>query len=167
MKKVFLSFCICAATFTAFAQKADVAVPAAPTQEAASPVADIKVVEAGITVSEETHDFGKIPQGKPVTTNFTITNASKTAFKLDNVQASCGCTTPVWNKDEALEPGKSTVITVGYNAAAPGVFTKPVTITYNGKETKMIYIKGEVWATPAASAPAPAADAKSHMGHGH
>ena len=50
-------------------------------------------------------------------------------------------------------PGEKTTITVGYNAAAEGPFTKPVTITYNTNEVKQLMIKGEVWNTPAASAP--------------
>ena len=48
-------------------------------------------------------------------------------------------------------------ITVGYNAAAEGPFTKFITITYNGKESKQVTIKGEVWKTPTESAPANAA----------
>ena len=102
----------------------------------------------------ETHDFGKIPQGKPVTYNFEITNTGKTAYKLDNVVAGCGCTTPQWNKEKVINAGEKSIITVGFNAAAEGPFTKPVTITYNGTQTKVITIKGEVWKTPAASAPA-------------
>lgn len=103
---------------------------------------------------KESHDFGKIPQGKPVTHVFEITNTGKAAYKLDNVVASCGCTTPQWDKEKVVNPGEKTIITVGYNAAAEGPFTKPVTITYNGTQTKVITIKGEVWKTPAASAPA-------------
>lgn len=123
--------------------------PAAPADAAktATPV-------EALAVDKVDHDFGKIPQGKPVTTEFILTNTGKTAFKLDNVQASCGCTTPVWERDQMIEPGKSTKITVGYNAASVAPFTKPVTITYNGTQTKVVTIKGEVYATPAASAPA-------------
>ncbi|HEV2830352.1 MAG TPA: DUF1573 domain-containing protein, partial [Hanamia sp.] len=97
-------------------------------------------------------DFGKIPQGKPVTHIFEFTNNGKIPFALDNVQASCGCTTPVWNK-EVVAPGATAKITVGYNAANEGPFSKPVTITYNGNLTKQIIIKGEVWKTPVTSAP--------------
>ncbi len=107
-----------------------------------------------LAVDKTEYDFGKIAQGKPVTTEFTLTNTGKTAFKLDNVTASCGCTTPVWDRDLLIEPGKSTKITVGYNAAAVAPFTKPVTITYNGTQSKVLTIKGEVYATPAQAAPA-------------
>jgi len=99
------------------------------------------------------HDFGKIPQGKPVTYVFEITNTGKTPLKLDNVQASCGCTTPEWDKVNLIPAGSKGKITVGYNAAAEGSFNKPITITYNSTQTRQITIKGEVWKTPAASAP--------------
>lgn len=114
------------------------------------------VTEALLVKSAE-HDFGKIAQGKPVTYVFEATNAGKTAFKIENVQASCGCTTPEWEKDKDIEPGKNSKINVGYNAAAEGPFNKTITITYNGGQTKVLTIKGEVFKTPAASAPTNAA----------
>jgi hypothetical protein len=98
------------------------------------------------------HDFGKIPQGKPVTYQFEIKNAGKTAMKIDNVQAACGCTTPEWSRDD-IAPGATSKITVGYNAAAEGPFSKTITVNYNGGASKVLTIKGEVWKTPATSAP--------------
>lgn len=105
-----------------------------------------------LSLKQTEHDFGKIPQGKPVTYVFTFTNTGTTPLKLENVSAACGCTTPEWSKDE-IAPGASSKITVGYNAAAEGPFTKPITITYNGNQTKQLIIKGEVWKTPTTSAP--------------
>jgi hypothetical protein len=125
---------------------------AAPADSKAATVA--KPADETLLLKETEHDFGKIPQGKPVTTVFTVTNSGKTPLKIENVQASCGCTTPEWEKDKAIEPGATSKITVGYNAAAEGPFTKTITITYNGTQTKQLAIKGEVWKTPAASAPA-------------
>ena len=111
------------------------------------------IVEDALLLKEAEHDFGKIPQGKPVTYIFNISNTGKTNLKIDNVQASCGCTTPEWDREKEMEPGANSKITVGYNAAAEGPFTKLITITYNGTQTKQLTIKGEVWKTPAASAP--------------
>ena len=107
-----------------------------------------------LAIKETEFNFGKIPQGKPVTHIFEVSNTGKAPFKLDNVQASCGCTTPQWDKEKVIEPGASSVINVGYNAAAEGPFNKTITVTYNANQTKVIVIKGEVWKTPAASAPA-------------
>lgn len=105
-----------------------------------------------ISIKEAEYDFGKIPQGKPVTHIFAFTNTGSTPISLDNVQASCGCTTPEWSK-EAVAPGATSKITVGYNAATDGTFTKYITITYNGNQSKQVIIKGEVWKTPTTSAP--------------
>lgn len=89
------------------------------------------------------HDFGIIPQGRPVTYDFLLTNTGKELLKIENVTASCGCTTPKWST-EPVQPGKSSAITVGYNAAGEGNFEKSVTISYNGSFTKTIFIKGQV-----------------------
>jgi len=105
-----------------------------------------------LEIKENTHNFGKIPQGRPATTTFEIVNTGTTPLKLDNVQASCGCTTPVWSRDP-IEPGATAKIVVGYNAYGEGSFTKTVTVVYNTNMTKLLTISGEVYKTPATSAP--------------
>jgi hypothetical protein len=129
------------------------AMPVAATP-AIAPVADMAkpIAEDNLGITELTYNFGKIPQGKPVTHDFAIANTGKTELKLDNVQASCGCTTPVW-KPGPYKAGEKAVITVGYNAAAAGAFNKTVTITYNNGLSKVINISGEVWQAPATPAP--------------
>jgi hypothetical protein len=102
---------------------------------------------------EGEHDFSSIPQGKPVYYSFEIINTGKTPLKLDNVQASCGCTTPEWST-EPIAPGATAKIKVGYNAAAIGFFEKFITVSYNSNQTKQIKIKGTVWKAPEGSAPA-------------
>lgn len=109
--------------------------------------------EEVLGMPETAYDFGKIPQGKPVTHIFEVTNNGKDSLKISNVQASCGCTTPEWERDKVQASGEKTKITVGYNAASEGPFSKFITITYNGTQTKQITIKGEVWKTPLSSAP--------------
>ncbi len=134
MKKITFLFLLLAAFLTAGAQ----------TQA---------VTEEVLQLKETEHDFGMIPQGKPVYYTFDIVNSGKTELKLDNVQASCGCTTPEWNKDP-IAPGATAKIKVGYNAAADNYFEKFITITYNGNQTKQLKIKGTVWKAPDGSAPA-------------
>src|SRR5215213_419347 len=82
-----------------------------------------------LAIKEVEFDFGKIPQGKPVYHLFEIVNKSDKPLKLDNVAASCGCTTPEWSREE-IAAGATSIIKVGYNAAAEGHFEKPITITY-------------------------------------
>ncbi len=109
-----------------------------------------------LLLKESSHEFGKIPQGKPVYYNFEIVNTGKTPLKLDDVHASCGCTTPEWSRD-AIAPGATAQIKVGYNAAAEGPFEKNITITYHSSQSKTLIIKGVVWKAPEGSAPANAA----------
>lgn len=103
-------------------------------------------------INETSHDFGKIPQGKPVYTHFELKGMGD-SLKLEMVQAGCGCTTPEF-KAGAYAPGEPVKIKVGFNAAAAGPFSKPITITYNGGQQKVIMITGTVEVTPSAPAPA-------------
>jgi Protein of unknown function (DUF1573) len=105
-----------------------------------------------LSLRETSFNFGKIPQGRPVTHVFEVTNTGKEPLVLENVQASCGCTTPEWSR-EAIAPGATQRITVGYNAASEGVFEKSITIFYQKGQMKMITIRGEVWRTPDQPAP--------------
>ncbi len=105
-----------------------------------------------LQLKETSHDFGKIPQGRPATYFFEIMNLSLEPLRLENVQASCGCTTPEWSK-EPIAPGAGAVIKVGYNAYAEGHFNKTVTIFYKDHQTKTLTISGEVYKSPATSAP--------------
>lgn len=105
-----------------------------------------------LNVKELVHDFGQISQGKPVYYFFEISNMGSVPLKLENVQASCGCTTPEWSK-EPIAAGGTDKIKVGYNAASEGPFEKFITITYNGNQTKQIRIRGTVWKAPVGSAP--------------
>ena len=105
-----------------------------------------------LLIKDNSHNFGKIPQGRPAIYTFDIVNSGTTALKLDNVQASCGCTTPEWSRDP-IEPGATAKIKVGYNAYAEGPFTKTVTIVYNTNQTKTLTITGEVYKVPLSSAP--------------
>jgi hypothetical protein len=109
-------------------------------------------VEEVLEVKSLEHNFGKIPQGKPVYHFFEVVNKGSKPLKLDNVHASCGCTTPEWSRDE-IAPGVTSKIKVGYNAATEGPFEKTITIFYNGDHTKVLRIKGEVWKAPAGAAP--------------
>jgi len=118
----------------------------APATQVANPAEVLKLKEVE-------HDFGQIPQGKPVYYNFEIVNTGSTPLKLDDVHASCGCTTPEWSR-EAIAPGATAIIKVGYNSAAEGYFAKPITITYNTTQTRQLTIKGTVWKAPEGAAPA-------------
>ncbi|WP_411274611.1 DUF1573 domain-containing protein [Daejeonella sp.] len=101
--------------------------------------------KADFKFDKETHDFGKIVQGKPVSVDFVFTNTGEEPLIISNVESTCGCTVPKYTTTPVLKGAKGT-ITVTFNAAAiqPG-FTKAVTIKSNARTPiKVLYIKGEV-----------------------
>jgi hypothetical protein len=101
----------------------------------------------------ETHDFGKIPQGKPVSFIFKYTNIGNEPLIITGVESGCGCTVPNVEPKQGmpLKKGESGSITLTYNAAVAAPFNKSVKITSNSKTPlKMLYIKGEVVTATAA-----------------
>ena len=152
MKKIFTLFLAAFFLSAVNAQQLSTAAPAKPVT-VTTDAANITQADNLLFLKETEFDFGKIPQGKPVTHIFEVVNKGNTDLKISNVHASCGCTTPEWEKDKVVAPGGSTKITVGYNAAAEGPFTKFITVSYNDTQSKQITIKGEVWKTPGSSAP--------------
>ena len=97
-------------------------------------------------------DFGSIPQGRPVFHVFIVENPSLKPVLIDNIQASCGCTTPEWSK-EPVAPGAKSEVKVGFNAAAEGPFEKTIQVFYAGGQQLVLTIKGNVWKTPDQPAP--------------
>ncbi|OCX53748.1 hypothetical protein BEL04_05530 [Mucilaginibacter sp. PPCGB 2223] len=106
--------------------------------------------------TSEKYDFGKIPQGKPVTTKFEFTNIGEEPLILTNVQPTCGCTIADYTKTP-VKKGDKGLITITYNAVAVAPFSKSIVVTSNAKTpTKVLIIAGEVVA-PATPAPTGAA----------
>ena len=105
--------------------------------------------KAEFKFEKETHDFGKIPQGKPVSVDFKFTNIGDEPLIISNIESVCGCTVPKYTNTPILK-GQTGTITVTYNAAALAPFSKGLTIRSNAKTpVKVIYIKGEVIAASA------------------
>jgi len=144
--------------------KATKAVTVAPMAAPAAPVAvgtPAAAVQAPQTPSQlkwetETHEFGTIEQGKPVSYEFTFTNTTNKDITLTNVKPSCGCTAANYTKT-AVKPGEKGTVTATYNAAAGGAFHKTVTVTTSEENSapKIITIKGTVKVNevPAVDAP--------------
>lgn len=87
------------------------------------------------------HDFGNQPQGKPVTYEFEFTNISSSPVVLENVSASCGCTTPTWTKEPVM-PSKKGSIKAQYNMAREGAFRKSITVTTKDGEVIELFVSG-------------------------
>jgi hypothetical protein len=104
-------------------------------------------VQAEFKFEEESHDFGKIPQGKPVTYEFKFTNVGDEPIIITNVEATCGCTVPKYS-NTPVKKGETGVITATFSAATVAPFNKAITVKSNAKTpVKFLYIKGEVVST--------------------
>jgi len=69
---------------------------------------------ADISLEVEERDFGTIWDFQPVTTTFPFTNTGNKTLVLTRLQAGCGCTVPVADKN-VLQPGESGTITVTFD----------------------------------------------------
>lgn len=124
MKKILLALTVVLFSATAFSQA--------------------KKAEEVIKFKEIVYDFGKIKQGIPVTHDFEFSNISGKPVVIENATASCGCTTPAWPQ-APIAKGKSEKVKAGFNAAAPGAFTKQITVKVAGVDLPtQLTIKGEV-----------------------
>lgn len=96
---------------------------------------------------KDTHDFGDIEKGKPVTYEFTFTNTTDKTVLITNVKPSCGCTAANYTKTP-IKPGEKGMVAATYNAASPAPFQKTITVTTNeeGAAPKVLIIKGKVLA---------------------
>lgn len=88
--------------------------------------------QSAIEFDNKLHDFGKILEidGK-VMHNFVFKNVGNKPLILYSVSATCGCTTPKWNRSP-IAPGAVDTIKVIYNPKnRPGNFLKSITIKSN------------------------------------
>jgi hypothetical protein len=90
------------------------------------------------------NDFGNIDQGIPKTAEFLLTNEGNEPLLITSAKASCGCTGLNYSQEPVM-PKKSTKISATYNAAAPGPFTKSITVVTNADANQVVLlIKGTV-----------------------
>ena len=100
----------------------------------------------GIKFEKDVYDFNSVQEdGGLVTTTFEFINNGDAPLIINNVTASCGCTTPEWTREPVPANGKG-FIQVSYNPKGrPGAFTKSVKVKSNAsEEPTVLQIKGEV-----------------------
>ncbi len=92
-----------------------------------------------IVFDGQEHDFGTIAEeGGPKSYIFYFTNKGDAPLILNNVQASCGCTTPEWTQ-KPVPPGEKGSIKVSYNPQnRPGPFHKTITVYTNGESPQSV-----------------------------
>ncbi len=97
-----------------------------------------------IEFEKQTIDYGTIDKGANGMREFKFTNTGKSPLKITRVKSSCGCTIPIYPKQEIM-PGESNVIQVKYNTNKAGRFSKSVSIYTNTvPERSVLRIKGKV-----------------------
>ena len=149
MKKITLFLSSLFFTAMIYAQSPAVTTPAPGSQTGQK--ADIATV---LSFTEENHDFGKIPHGKPVEFDINIKNISQDSVKIDNVKVQCGCTTPKYDQGKSYAPGETFKVTLGFSGYADGNFEKAVDIFFNNGLSKQIKFHGTTYKV--AETPAPA-----------
>lgn len=98
------------------------------------------------------HDFGEVKEQEgPIQYSFQFVNRGQEAVRIEEVEASCGCTTPDWSQ-EAVLPGDTGYVTAQYNPLnRPGKFNKSLSVRYLAGESQRsgsLYIEGNVQPKP-------------------
>lgn len=78
------------------------------------------------------HDFGDVKAEVENTTTFMVTNTGNKPLIIEDVAASCGCTTPI-KPEKPIAPGKSDKIIVSFTSkpGQTGEQNKTVAVTAN------------------------------------
>ena len=98
--------------------------------ESAKTTAETKMPK--ITFAEKgIYDFGALTEGDTVEHVFTFTNTGQFPLIINNITASCGCTTPEWPR-EPVAPGAKSSVKVRFNSRGKsGEQSKTITIFAN------------------------------------
>ncbi|MDR0506064.1 MAG: DUF1573 domain-containing protein [Dysgonamonadaceae bacterium] len=86
-----------------------------------------------VAVAPEEIEIADLSVGKKSYASFKIKNTGKEPFIIHRVDASCGCTVPVWEK-QPVEPGRETEIRLEIQPKETGVFHKTVSVYGNVKD---------------------------------
>ncbi len=97
-------------------------------------------------LTENQHDFGVFnEEAGPQKYDFIITNTGREPLVIQNVVASCGCTTPEWTRQPIPAGAKGKLTAIYDPKDRPGPFNKTLSVYTNTKpEVTVIVIKGEV-----------------------
>ena len=104
------------------------------------------MAQPAMKVSSSEHDFGKFKEeaGKQ-TYDFVVLNTGNQPLVIQNIVASCGCTTPEWTKSPIPPKGTGKITAIYDPANRPGAFNKTLSVYTNSKpEIAVLVIKGEV-----------------------
>jgi hypothetical protein len=104
-----------------------------------------QVAVTTMKVSATDHDFGKFrEEAGRQTFDFIVTNTGSQPLVIQNVVASCGCTTPDWTRQPIASGGTGKVTAIYDPKDRPGAFNKTLTVYSNTNDQVVLTIKGEV-----------------------
>jgi hypothetical protein len=101
-----------------------------------------KDINKVLKFTNDNYNMGNILYGKPTEFAVTIENISAAPVTLNNVQVSCGCTTPKFQAGAVIAPGQKTTVTLGFNGSAMGNFSKNATIFLSDNLIKTVSFSG-------------------------
>lgn len=92
----------------------------------------------------EAVDLGRIAEGETPTHTFRFTNGGDAALSITDVEAACGCTTPLFTV-QAVAPGEAGEVAVTYDSdGRPGPFEKAVYVRPEGAAPVTLRLSGVV-----------------------
>jgi len=110
--------------------------------------AQTATAKARIAFEKLQHNYGTFKEELGVqTVSFNFKNDGTVPLIINNVQASCGCTTPEWTR-QPIAPGAKGLIKVSYDPRnRPGVFNKTIRVSSNAENSDVVLtILGDVTA---------------------
>jgi len=137
----FISFCLVSAVFLSCGN----AGKEAPTEARDGALDTVAGGIGRIAFAQTEFDFGQVEEGAIVERVFSFTNTGTAPVILEQVSASCGCTTPAYTQTP-VQPGKTGEIKVRFDSnGQTGRQQKIISVASNAENGMVtVQIKGEV-----------------------
>lgn len=103
-----------------------------------------KTAKAILKLPEKVFNFGEISQKDTINHRFEVINNSEVPLTIKNVNASCGCTVPFWDK-KPIAPSQKGFIDITYIPNSSGSINKSIVVETNTDSAfNVLYLKGFV-----------------------
>lgn len=116
-------------------------------QAAEPPTAQSPARGPRLTITDASHDFGTVTQGKILSHTFRISNGGDALLAINEITPSCGCTT-TGDWPHTLKPGESGAIPVNVDTERfTGPISKTISIASNDptRPTTILVLKATIW----------------------
>lgn len=103
--------------------------------------------QANLALGEDSYDFGVVTEGAVVEHTYVFTNSGDQPLILNQVSASCGCTTPEFSRTPIAPGAEGNVKVVFDSKGQVGKQHKIITVANNGvTPVVLLHLRGEVTA---------------------